>query len=73
MSYTINFKPAALRRIQSLSKPIQKRLSQKIETLADNPFPDGVKKLVGKENFYRVRVGEYRITISPYAVEVKKV
>ncbi|MCY7374731.1 MAG: type II toxin-antitoxin system RelE/ParE family toxin [Pyrinomonadaceae bacterium] len=57
----MNFKPAALRQIQRLSKSDQKRISRKIETPADNPLPDGVKKLAGEEGFYRVRVGDYRI------------
>jgi mRNA interferase RelE/StbE len=61
MSYHINFKPAAFRQIQRLSKSVQKRISKKIETLAVNPLPDGAKKLAGEEGFYRVWVGDYRI------------
>ena len=29
--------------------------------LADNPRPRGVEKLEGRENRYRIRVGDYRV------------
>ncbi len=29
--------------------------------LANDPFPRGVRKLVGSEFSYRIRVGEYRV------------
>ncbi len=30
-------------------------------SLAEEPRPDGVKKLAGSDDLYRVRVGDYRI------------
>jgi mRNA interferase RelE/StbE len=32
-----------------------------IEQLSQNPRPFGVKKLQGEVDFYRIRVGDYRI------------
>lgn len=32
--------------------------------LADDPFPNGARKLTGYEDVYRVRVGGYRILYS---------
>ncbi|MBN1450939.1 MAG: type II toxin-antitoxin system RelE/ParE family toxin [Anaerolineales bacterium] len=32
-----------------------------IKGLADNPYPQGVRKLAGFEHTYRVLVGDYRI------------
>ncbi len=32
-----------------------------VESLADNPFPFGVRKLSGTEHTYRIRSGDYRI------------
>ena len=37
-----------------------------IRLLQDNPRPNGVKKLKGYENTYRVRVGNYRIIYEIY-------
>ena len=32
-----------------------------LQELADSPRPKGVKKLVGQENEWRIRVGDYRV------------
>lgn len=61
MSYTIDFKPLALRQLADLNKNIRERLNLKIQTLAENPRPHGVKKLSGYEQTYRIRVGDYRV------------
>ena len=37
-----------------------------IHSLAENPRPNGYKKMMGHENLYRIRVGEWRII---YAIE----
>mgnify|MGYP001799990601 CR=1 FL=1 len=40
---------------------MQKRLQIKIYELAIEPRPNGVKKIQGEENSYRIRVGDYRV------------
>ena len=69
MSYSIEFKPAALRQLRRISKENQKQIGQKIESLKQNPLPDGVKKLTGSNNLFRVRIGDYRII---YTIESEK-
>lgn len=32
-----------------------------VSDLANDPFPHGVKKLVGSEYTYRIRIGDYRV------------
>jgi 1,2-diacylglycerol 3-beta-glucosyltransferase len=46
---------------KNLSLEIQSRIKPKIKALAIEPRPDGVKKLKGKENSYRIRIGDYRV------------
>ncbi|WP_331001031.1 type II toxin-antitoxin system RelE/ParE family toxin [Nostoc commune] len=36
-------------------------MQPKIDELAIEPRPNGVKKLQGGENTYRIRVGDYRV------------
>ena len=48
------------------SKP---ELKKKIDTLASNPIPEDSKKLKGKRDLYRIRVGDYRIV---YTIENRK-
>ena len=61
MAYRIEFTPRADSQFRDLDKSVQKRLGQRIDSLADNPRPQGVKKLAGEGDFYRARVGDYRI------------
>ena len=49
-----------------LPKPLLQRIREKISSLATDPRPPSCKKLVGHDNLYRVRVGDWRIS---YAVE----
>lgn len=44
-----------------LPRDIQHRLDPALLALADNPRPPGCKKLQGREETYRIRVGDYRV------------
>ena len=61
MKYTIVFDRAANKSFQSLERPLQLRLLEHIESLADNPRPAGVKKIKGQHEHWRIRAGNYRI------------
>ena len=37
------------------------RILQAVEQLATEPYPHEVRKLVGSEHTYRIRVGDYRV------------
>ncbi len=61
MKYRIELSPTAESQFKKLPKEVQVRLKHRIDILAENPFPRGVKKLSAQENFYRLRIGDYRI------------
>ena len=61
MKYTVEIAPTVLKTLKRLPRTDQTRLYAKIASLGDNPRPSGYKDLVGFKNFYRVRVGQYRI------------
>lgn len=61
MAYRIEFAPRAARDFKSLDGSIQRRIKQRIDSLAENPFPSGIKKLEGEDELYRLRVGDYRV------------
>jgi len=42
------------------------RLRRAIASLADEPRPQGVKKIRGAEQAYRIRVGSYRVVYDVY-------
>ncbi|GAA4464185.1 type II toxin-antitoxin system RelE/ParE family toxin [Nemorincola caseinilytica] len=65
--YRIVVKPSAARELKKLPRIIATAIAKKIDGLADNPRPEGCKKLVGnKEDLWRVRVGNYRVL---YAID----
>ena len=59
--HKLEFKPSAERELRNLSKYLITRIGKAIESLAANPFPRQSAKLLGSENAYRLRVGEYRV------------
>lgn len=61
MAYSILLAPPAERQLKALTEPAQKRIVKRLRTLKDNPRPQGVKKLAGEEDLYRIREGDYRI------------
>ncbi|QLE57294.1 type II toxin-antitoxin system RelE/ParE family toxin [Nostoc sp. TCL26-01] len=61
MIYEVKFTNAARKMFRKLSQELQDRIQTKIDDLAIEPRPNGVKKLKGEENSYRIRVGDYRV------------
>ena len=67
LMYGISINPSALKELSKLPKAVVKKTEKAISALAENPRPDGVKKLKGSDDdLYRIRVGDYRII---YAIE----
>jgi mRNA interferase RelE/StbE len=61
VKYEVAFRPSAEKEFLKLEKLVQKRIVKKLEELASNPFPRGVKKLEGHDTLYRVRANAHRI------------
>ena len=47
--------------LHRLPKPLLQRIRKAIWSLADNPRPANSRKLVGFDNMYRIRVGNWRV------------
>jgi len=61
MTYTVIYQPSAERELRKLSRELQRRILNKVDTLASAPYPPGCEKLAGKENLWRIRIGDYRV------------
>jgi len=61
MAYRILIKPQAEKAFSRMAKPLRRRIARTIDALAENPRPEGARKLVGSECAYRIRVGDYRV------------
>jgi len=59
--YSLKIKRSAERDLKQLPRPLFLRLNQQILALREDPRPVGTRKLKGKIEGWRVRVGDYRI------------
>lgn len=61
MNYTVLIAKSVRKQLDKLPEEVKPRTFSKIQSLAANPRPDGIKKLKGYFDQYRLRVGDYRI------------
>lgn len=62
MHYQVEFRPKAIKFLNSVPKSDRERIEQRIEELSKNPRNENVIKLSGvKPDQYRARQGNYRI------------
>ncbi|MEH2272103.1 MAG: type II toxin-antitoxin system RelE/ParE family toxin [Nostoc sp.] len=61
MSYAIAISKSVQKQIDNLPNDVIERVIEKIQNLALEPRPDGIVKLKGSDNEYRIRIGDYRV------------
>lgn len=61
MKYTVEISAQARKQLKRMPKSDKKKILDKIDSLSDNPRPFGYKKLYYYTEYFRVRVGNYRI------------
>ena len=68
--YRLEVSPAADRDLEKLKGRIRRqdfeRLRVAVGSLAEEPRPQGVRKIKGEEKAYRIRVGNYRVVYEVY-------
>lgn len=60
MPYKVILKNRAIKVLTKVNEPAYSKLKEAIYNLANNPRPQGYKKLKGRLGF-RIRVGDYRV------------
>ena len=61
MAYRIELSPRAQRDFRALDGYIRRRIARRIDSLSENPYPQGIKKIEGEDELYRLRIGDYRV------------
>jgi len=68
--HRVEISPAADRDLEKLKGRIcmqdVERLRNAVRSLAENPRPQGVRKIRGAEKAYRIRAGNYRVVYDVY-------
>jgi len=60
MKYSVTIDKRVLKTLEKISNPDYSKIKSAIYSLADEPRPQGYKKLKGRPG-YRIRQGDYRI------------
>ena len=61
MSYRVELTANARKQLLVLKNPIYDRIREALLNLRDEPRPTGARKLKGRPDGWRLRVGDYRI------------
>ena len=69
MTYEIEFKPRAIKDLQSIPTRMAQRIIERIEALRSDLAGD-VKRLTNFTHEYRLRVGDYRVLFEIEASQV---
>ncbi len=59
--FIVTFARSARKELEALDNSVIVRIFTKIEMLTEEPRPAGCKKLVGQNDLWRIRVGDYRM------------
>jgi mRNA interferase RelE/StbE len=60
-NYAVEMKPSARKELEALPDTVLARAVRKIDALYNNPRPAGCKKLKDYEDYWRIRVGDWRV------------
>jgi mRNA interferase RelE/StbE len=61
MSYSVEFRPAALKSLKRLPKKDLHRIKKKIDGIAEDLPDPNTTKMKGPNSFHKIRSGDYRI------------
>lgn len=61
MAFRVILTPRAEKQLAGLQPRDQRRILIRLEALAENPRPPGSVKLVGTDDGWRIRVGNFRV------------
>ncbi len=62
--YKIFWKKSALKELNDLPHNISKKIYDEISSLINNPRPHNSKKLINLNDYYRIRIQDYRVIYS---------
>jgi mRNA interferase RelE/StbE len=62
--YKLTLARSARKELERLASSIADRILDRVESLQENPRPNGAIKLQGEKDLWRLRVGDYRVVYS---------
>ena len=71
MSFGIFLSTEAAKFLKNLDKEDKYRIVEKLKLLENGPFSLPYKKIKGRENTYRIRIGDFRVIYSIRGNEIR--
>lgn len=65
--YQIEWKHSAQKELRKLPAEMIQQIITAVDALSENPFPPGCRKLVGSEQTWRIRIGNYRVIYNVFS------
>lgn len=59
--YSVGYESTARKELGKLDRQISRRIARAISALGANPRPAGCRRLVGYDELWRIRVGDYSV------------
>lgn len=59
--YSVGYETTARKELGKLDRQIARRVARAVSALGANPRPAGCRRLVGYDDLWRIRVGDYRV------------
>ncbi len=59
--YSVGYAPTARKELGKLDRQVARRIARAITALGARPRPAGRRRLVGYDELWRIRVGDYRV------------
>jgi mRNA interferase RelE/StbE len=66
MTYRIEIDRQALKVLAALPKKVQRQIAERIDSLAEEPFPPDAQQIKGQDDIWRIRSGSYRIAYTAH-------
>lgn len=61
IEYSVGYEPTAQKELGKVDQQIARRIVRAISALGGDPRPAGCRRLVGYDDLWRIRVGDYRV------------
>ena len=59
--YEVYIEQAAEKDLKALPVEYFRNVIRRIQALSNNPHPSGCRKIKGSDNYWRIRIGNYRV------------
>ena len=71
MSFGVFLSTEAAKFLKNIDKEDKYRIVEKLKLLEEGPFSLPYKKIKGRENTYRIRIGDFRVVYSIRGNEIR--